>query len=321
MKWYPIKFTPILQEKIWGGTKLASFLNKKLDSDTVGESWEVSAVKDNISVVANGVLKLKTLQELLEIYNEEFVGKKVYKTFKNEFPLLIKFIDANDDLSVQLHPDDTLAKRRHNSFGKTEMWYIIHADRGSRLILGFKDGIEKESYQKSLQEKKILSILNEVPVKKGDAYLLPTGTIHAIGAGVLLAEVQQTSDVTYRVYDWDRVDTNGNARKLHIEEAIDAINFKNKGEKASYTVQKNSTTPMISCQYFTTNVLSLDKKTRMDYSKIDSFVIYMCVSGSAKLVNLDFKVDMKIGETVLIPAALNDFVIKTKGVKILEVFI
>ena len=321
MKWYPIKFTPILQEKIWGGTKLNSFFNKPSTLDNIGESWEISAVKNNISVVANGSLKGKTLQELLENLKDKLVGKSVYEVFKNEFPLLIKFIDANDDLSVQLHPNDILAKKRHDSFGKTEMWYIMHADKGSRLILGFKDGVTKATYETALQDKKLLETLNEVPVKKGDTYFLPTGTVHAIGSGILLAEVQQTSDVTYRVYDWDRVDENGNERDLHVAEALEAINFDYKGEKSNYKIKTGESVPMVNCNYFTTNILALTKKKRMEYAHIDSFVIYMCVSGSAKLVGLDFKVEIKMGETVLIPAALNDFIIKTKGVKLLEVFI
>ncbi len=320
MKWYPIKFTPILQEKIWGGTKLNSFLNKKSQTDNIGESWEISTVSNNVSIVANGSLKNKTLQELLETYAEEFVGKKVYKIFANKFPLLIKFIDANDDLSVQLHPNDELAKKRHNSFGKTEMWYIMHADKNARLILGFKEGITQEKYQKSLKSKELITVLNEVPVKNGDTYFLPTGTVHAIGSGVLLAEIQQTSDVTYRIYDWDRVDTKGNQRQLHLKEATEAINFNYKGEKVNYKPVVNKSVSMVSCKYFTINFLSINKKKLMNYTHVDSFVIYMCVYGSAKIIGLDFKVSITMGETVLIPAQLNEFVIKTKEVKLLEVF-
>ena len=321
MKSYPIKFIPILKHKIWGGKKLNKILNKESDASDIGESWEISTVDNDVSIIANGAYKNESLQVLLNKYKDKLVGKKVYRTFKNNFPLLIKFIDANTDLSVQLHPNDKLAMQRHKSFGKTEMWYIMQSDAASRLILGFKDGITSEDYQKHLNEKSIVSILNEVSVAEGDTYFLPTGTVHAIGAGILLAEIQQTSDITYRVYDWDRVDANGKERELHIEDAIEAINFEYKGQKSDYIQKENAAVNMVSCNYFTTNHLFLSANKKMNYTNLDSFVIYMCVSGCAKLCSIDFEVEITTGETVLLPASLGDFTIETTGVKFLEVFI
>ena len=321
MKSYPIKFTPILKHKIWGGKKLNQILHKESDANDIGESWEISAVDNDISVIANGCYKNQTLQVLLDEQKEKLVGKKVYRTFKNNFPLLIKFIDANTDLSVQLHPNDKLAMQRHKSFGKTEMWYIMQSESNSRLILGFKDGITSEDYQKHLKEKSIVSILNEVSVAEGDTYFLPTGTVHAIGSGILLAEIQQTSDITYRLYDWDRVDAFGNERALHIEDTIEAINFEYKGEKSDYIQEENGTVNLVRCNYFTTNHLYLTENKKMNYANLDSFVIYMCVFGTAELTSTDFTVKIITGETVLLPASLSEFTIETSGVKFLEVFI
>src|SRR6056297_3527835 len=214
---YPIKFNPILKEKIWGGKKLKSILNKQTNRDDLGESWEISGVTGNISVVANGEFKGFSLKDLLEEYKEKILGEKIYKEFDTDFPLLIKFIDANTELSVQLHPNDELAQQRHNSFGKTEMWYIMQADEGAKINIGFKESVSKEDYISRLEEGKIVELLNFEEVKKGDSFFINTGKVHAIGAGVLLAEIQQTSDVTYRIYDWDRTDDDGNSRELHTD--------------------------------------------------------------------------------------------------------
>lgn len=321
IKWYPIKFEPILKEKIWGGNKLHKVLDKPTLKENIGESWEISAVNGNVSIVTNGTLKGKSLKDLIIDHKEALVGKDVYRQFGNEFPLLIKFIDADTDLSVQLHPNDTLAQQRHQSFGKTEMWHIMQAEERSRLILGFENGTDASGYQQHLTNKTLPSILNEVPVKRGDTFFIPTGTVHAIGAGILLAEIQQTSDITYRVYDWDRVDTNGKGRTLHIEEAVDAINFRFKGEKSNYSRTKNVANQMVSCSYFTANYLDIDESRNIDNKDKDSFVIYMCTEGEAVLEGDGFKEHIKFGETVLIPSALKNFQINTSHVKLLEIFI
>jgi len=308
---YPIKFQPILKDKIWGGDKLVNKLNKKSNLKDIGESWEISDVKGDVSVVENGSLKGKSLKELLETYTSDLLGKNNFANFGTNFPLLIKFIDAKQDLSVQVHPNDALSKKRHNSFGKTEMWYIMQADPGSRLILGFNKTITAEDYVKLLEEKKIMSVLNDVPVTKGDAFFIETGTVHAIGAGIVLAEIQQTSDITYRIYDFDRVDDAGNERELHTELAIDALNFSDKiDNKRNYSSTKNELNNIVECEYFKTNFIPVEEVLELDYSVKDSFVIFMCVEGNAT-ISVDGTSEMiNFGETVLVPATAKNVTIK-----------
>ena len=321
---YPLKFKPILKEKIWGGEKLKNVLNKKTDKSNVGESWEISDVQGDTSIVSNGALEGKSLSELIVEFKEELVGEKVYRQFKNKFPLLIKFIDAAQPLSIQLHPNDKLAKERHNSFGKAEMWYIMQADPGSGLIVGFKKEVSKAEYLENLKNKTLTEILNFEPVKEGDVYFIPTGRVHAIKEGVLLAEIQQTSDITYRIYDWDRVDDQGNSRELHTELALDAIDYKVQDSyKTSYIKKLNNTVNIVDCQYFNTNIISFDKEVKIDYSNKDSFIIYMCVKGSAQILfNEANSEKISKGETLLIPASLKELTLKPDGyTEILEIYI
>lgn len=320
MKLYPLKFRPILKERLWGGTKLQDVLNKPLESDITGESWEISTVPGDISVVSNGNLSGKTLQELIDSFPKELLGKSVVERFGKEFPILIKFIDAKQDLSIQLHPNDELAKKRHGSFGKTEMWYIMDADEGANLIVGFNKDVTKEEYSKSLKEGKLLSLMNYEPVKKGDTFFINTGKIHAIGAGVMLAEIQQTSDITYRVFDFNRKDKNGKLRELHTELALDAMDYAQKDDfKVSYPKDINSVNKMVDCPYFKTNYLKFTKGVQQDISKRDSFTIYMCMDGSATIEN-NFGAETIIkGETVLIAAETDSILISTNGVELLEV--
>ncbi|NJY62385.1 mannose-6-phosphate isomerase [Salinimicrobium sp. CDJ15-81-2] len=319
---YPISFEPILKDKIWGGNKLKNILNKNSNREDIGESWEISGVRGDISVVANGPLKGKTLNDLLEEYKERLLGEKNFKKFGAEFPLLIKFIDAKTELSVQLHPHDDIAKERHNSFGKTEMWYIMQADEGAEINVGFKKSISKEEYLQYLNSGKITELLNFEKVKKGDSFFINTGKVHAIGAGVLLAEIQQTSDITYRIYDWDRVDSEGKARDLHTDLALDAINFEKKEDfRNEYTRVQNHSTNVASCEYFTTNFLPVSGYITKNYSHLDSFVIYMCVSGEAE-VTVDGNSEKIVqGQTLLIPAENNQVQITSEDVELLEVFV
>ncbi len=308
---YPIKFQPILKDKIWGGDKLVNNLNKKSNLKDIGESWEISDVEGDVSVVENGPLKGRSLKELLETYKGDLLGKNNFANFGTNFPLLIKFIDAKQDLSVQVHPNDELSKMRHNSFGKTEMWYIMQADEGSRLILGFNKTITAEDYVKLLEEKKIMSVLNDVPVEKGDAFFIETGTVHAIGAGIVLAEIQQTSDITYRIYDFDRVDDAGNERELHTELAIDALNFSDKIDtERNYSSTKNSLNEVVKCEYFKTNFIPVEGALELDYSATDSFVIFMCVEGNATISVEGTTETINFGETILIPATAKNVIIK-----------
>jgi len=318
---YPIKFHPILKDKIWGGQKLSNYLNKDSTSNEVGESWEISDVDGNTSIVSNGNLKGKSLKQLIDIYNSDLVGKKNYQKFGNKFPLLIKFIDAKQDLSIQLHPNDKLAKERHNSFGKTEMWHVMQADENSNLIVGFNQKVTPEKYLQHLENKTLTEILNFDKVKKGDTYFIEVGRVHAIGAGVMLAEIQQTSDITYRVYDWDRVDAQGNSRELHNDLAIDAIDFNMKDNfRVEYSKVANTSNAMVSCPYFTTNYLCLDNEISRANDK-DSFMIYICTEGQVNITG-DFGLEtLKKGETVLMPASIKNFKLQSDFAELLEVYI
>lgn len=319
---YPLKFRPILKEKIWGGNKLITLLHKESDKENIGESWEISNVKDNVSVVANGKLKGHTLNDLMVLYRDDFLGKAVFSKFSYEFPLLIKFIDAKEALSIQLHPNDELAKKRHDSFGKTEMWYVMQADAAGELIVGFKNQSSKEQYLQHLKKKTLLEILNVDKVDAGDVYFIPTGRIHAIGAGVLLAEIQQTSDITYRIYDWDRQDDKGNYRELHTDLALDAINYKaERSYKTNYSKTLNEASEVVDCQYFTTNIIPVKGSVVVNHSNKDSFVIYMCVSGSATVKAGEEEVSLNQGETTLIPAILKNVEIDAENAELLEVYI
>ncbi|RKS21733.1 mannose-6-phosphate isomerase [Flavobacterium endophyticum] len=316
---YPLVFEPILKERIWGGTKLKTIFNKPITSEITGESWELSTVQGDVSRISEGEYQGKLLSELLSQFPAEILGTKIHEKFGTEFPLLFKFIDAKEDLSIQVHPNDELAKKRHNSFGKTEMWYVMQADEGARIVVGFKEKSSREDYLKNLENKTLLSILKEIPVKKGDVFFLETGTIHAIGAGIVIAEIQQTSDITYRVYDWDRVDAEGKSRELHIDLALDAIHYDTADAKREYAQEANKSNPAVSCPYFTTNYLPLSGKISVSNSE-DSFRVYMCMEGEFQLDYEGKAWNYKKGDTILIPAGLKDFTLEGTAV-LLEIYI
>ena len=319
---YPLKFHPILKERLWGGTKLKEVLNKSIESDSTGESWELSGVEGDISIVSNGELSGTSLQQLIDKHAEDLLGKSVIERFGKEFPILIKFIDAKQDLSVQLHPNDKLAKERHNSLGKTEMWYVLDADENANLIVGFNRDVSREYYAESIKKGTLLSLLNYEQVIKGDSFFINTGKVHAIGAGILLAEIQQTSDVTYRIFDFNRKDKNGNLRELHTDLALDAIDYKRKEDfKVNYGSDVNKENKMVDCPYFKTDYLHLTDNWKQDVSKRDSFTIFMCVSGAARITNENGTVDIKKGETVLVPASSKSLSIITDNTELLEVTI
>ncbi|MFT7251476.1 MAG: mannose-6-phosphate isomerase [Flavobacterium sp.] len=309
MKLYPLKFAPILKERIWGGTKLKTYLNKPISSDITGESWEISSVPNDISVVNNGFLKGKNVNQLIELYSNEFLGSEVLSRFGTEFPLLFKFIDAKQDLSIQVHPNDELAKKRHNSFGKAEMWYVMQADENARLIVGFKENSNPDEYKKALENKNLVAILNEVEVKAGDVFFLETGTIHAIGAGILIAEIQQTSDITYRVYDFDRVDATGNQRELHTELALDALNYNTTKTHVAYDFKINTSNKVVHCDYFKTNIIPLVDVYHWKKTK-EAFTVLMCTQGEFELEYNNNISKYKMGDTVLFPAILDEVMLK-----------
>lgn len=324
---YPLKFKPILKDKIWGGTRIKSLLGIDFAPlPNCGEAWVLSGVEGNQTGIVNGYLSGNELNELVEIYMGDLVGDAVYERFGNEFPILVKFIDAADYLSIQVHPDDELAAKRNIGYGKSEMWYIMDADPGSTLISGFSRKIEKEAYIEHLNNKTLRDVLNEEKVERGDVFYMPAGRVHALGPGIFLAEIQQTSDTTYRIYDWDRVDSEGKSRELHIEEALDAIDFNVYDDyKAKYEAKQNGSVNLVTSPFFTTNLIKLDKALGKDYSELDSFVIYICVSGSVTLVHpgsTEPQVSLVQGEAVLIPATIDRVdIIPSSASEILEVYI
>ncbi len=305
---YPIKFSPIVKPKLWGG-----------------ESWQISGVEGDVSVAANGFLEGNTLEELLEVYMGDIVGDSVYERFGNEFPLLIKFIDARDRLSVQVHPNDELAAERHNSFGKTEMWYVLDSEPGARLVNGFNRSVTKDEYLDALASGQLEGILNSVEVKPGNVFFIPAGRVHAIGAGLSIAEIQQTSDVTYRIYDYERRDAEGNLRELHTDLAVDAIDYEYHDDfRTDYTAKKGEAVNVVDCKYFTTNVFTLDKPVEKDFPELDSFIIYMCTEGGCRIEYDDLRssVTLKKGETVLVPAVIKNLCFFPDGdTTLLEVYV
>tara|TARA_B110000902_G_scaffold266261_1_gene353316 strand:+ start:553 stop:1530 length:978 start_codon:yes stop_codon:yes gene_type:complete len=318
-----LKFKPILKDKIWGGEKLATLLNKQSARKDIGESWEISDVEGDTSIVVNGELKGQNLKQLIAEFKADLVGEKIYTHFGEKFPLLIKFIDAKEALSIQLHPHDDLAKKRHNSFGKTEMWYVMQADEKANLIVGFQKEVTSKEYIKHLENKTLLDILNVDEVENGDVYFIPTGRVHAIGAGVLLAEIQQTSDITYRIYDWDRPNPDGTFRDLHTEQAIDAIDYSAQNSyKTVYSKEQNKASEIVSCPYFTTNVLPINGEVFINHEEKDSFVIYMCVAGNVEFKYQNQIEKLQMGETILIPNCIQNISVSSdEKSELLEVYI
>jgi len=321
---YPMKFKPVFKEKIWGGTKIKTVLGMDYAPlANCGEVWALSGVEGNTSEVANGFLEGNELNELIEVYMGDLVGDAVYEKFGIEFPILIKFIDANDYLSIQVHPDDELAIKRKIGYGKSEMWYILQADENAELISGFNQKVDKKSYKTQLENKSLRQILNIEKVKKDEVYYIPAGRVHALGPGLLLAEIQQTSDTTYRIYDWDRLDDKGNPRQLHLEEALDAIDFEvYDNYKTNYKHALNKTVNVVATPFFTTNILQLDKKLEKNYEELDSFVIFVCTQGRGELHYGTEKLDFKKGEVVLLPANIRKIqLLPLEEIKLLEVYI
>jgi mannose-6-phosphate isomerase len=317
----PLKFKPIFKYRIWGGEQLKEVLHKEYTEENIGESWELSGVAGDVSVVSEGSYKGKSLTDLIDSYREDLLGASVMKRFGMEFPILIKFIDAAKDLSIQVHPNDELAKQRHQSFGKTEMWYVIQADKQANLIVGFKEGVTQEHFQEALKKQQLESLLNYHKVQKGAAFLIPTGTIHAIGAGVMLAEIQQTSDVTYRVYDFNRKDKDGNTRELHTELALDALNYQGvDGFKQVYREEVNKSNSIVDSPYFITKYLPIKDVYEMDLSQRDSFTILMAVNGNSKIKYGVKTYELNYGETILIPASLNHLTLEGAST-LLEIYL
>lgn len=336
MSLYPLKFTPIIKSKIWGGERLEKLYDKiyqiernggvisdeeKRDGK-FGESWEISDIEGDISVVNNGYLAENDLREMIELYMGDLVGDPIYNRFGLGFPLLIKFIDANEDLSVQVHPDDELAYQLYGQQGKNELWYVVDCEPGAGLYVGFKKGVKRADYEKAVKEGYVDKLLVFYPVQKGDTFFIPAGTVHAIGKGVMVAEIQQASDCTYRIFDWNRTDDNGNQRELHCAEALQAIHFNDKYEyKLEYEEKENSSSKLFRSKYFNINILNFEKPIQKVYVNIESFIIYMCIEGEVHLFNDDIHEVIYAGETILVPAILPDINLVPNGKsKVLEIY-
>ncbi len=321
---YPLVFSPILKPILWGGNKICSFKEITPEQDGIGESWEISHVKNNVSVVSNGSLKGKSLDDLMETYGVDLLGKEVYKRFGKSFPLLIKFIDAKDTLSIQVHPNDRLARERYNSNGKTEMWYVIDAASDTSLYLGFTNPLTPEEYVKSVGDNSFIDKLVKYDVHAGDVFYIPAGRVHSIGAGCFIVEIQQTSDITYRIYDFDRKDTQGNSRELHAELAKDAIDYGiYPNDKLKYIPKKNTIQHLVDCSHFTTNLIDIEENKTINLKERDSFSIYICTQGKLFLTD-DLGNEMMIhqGQTVLIPAITQSITFKpSEECKLLETYI
>jgi len=321
---YPLKFEPILKEKIWGGHILANQYGKNENKlKNIGESWELSAFPGDLSVVSNGFLAGNNIGEIIEVYMGDIVGDELYDLFGNEFPLLIKLIEAKEVLSVQVHPGDEQARRIHNSNGKTEMWYILQSEKDARIYTGFSKPVSKEEYIRSLNNGTIQDILNYEIAEPGDTFFTPAGRIHAIGAGIVLAEIQQTSDLTYRIYDWGRKNKDGSERELHTALAIETIDFSAAGKvKIKKPLSENITENLVRNKYFTTNILNFNEPLDKDYNQIDSFIVYLCTEGRFIIRYGDNTGIVTKGETVLLPAMLKNVILDPEPeATVLEIYI
>jgi mannose-6-phosphate isomerase len=321
---YPLKFETVLKEKVWGGNALAERYNKKSEgTGKIGESWELSAVSDNQSVISNGFLAGNNLEEIIEVYMGDITGDSIYEKFGNEFPLLIKFIEAREDLSIQVHPGNELAKKRHNAYGKTEMWYILESEKGSKIYTGFIEGVTKEKYEKALADGTLADLLNTENPEAGDTFFTPAGRVHAIGAGIVLVEIQQTSDITYRIFDWNRKGSGKEKRELHTELALEAIDFKATGKnKLKREPELNKAVNLVNCEFFNTSLIYFNRPINRDYFIIDSFVVYICIEGEFEIRWDGESERVTKGETVLLPAMIKEVILVPAGeARLLEIFI
>ena len=299
------KFEPILKTLIWGS-----------------ESWQLSGVTGNVSTVCEGPEQGRSLAELLCEQHERLVGRRNYDRYGDTFPLLIKFIDAHQPLSVQVHPNDELARARHNSFGKTEMWYVLHAEKGASLYAGFNRLLDPDTYCRMVADGSITDALAKHELQEGDVFFLPAGRVHSIGGGITIAEIQQTSDITYRIYDYGRLDKNGNPRELHTELAKDAIDYEVKSDyRTHYLPCPNRPVELVNCNYFTTSLLDIDKPILFDHAALDSFVIYMCLDESCEFTDGKGQTTLlTAGQTLLVPASNDRLSLRPVGTaKLLEV--
>lgn len=322
---YPLKFKPVFDSRIWGGDRIRTVLGLDFGPlDRCAEAWVLSGVEGKQTVVSNGFLAGNELNELVEIYMDDLVGGRAYETYGDTFPLLIKFIDARDWLSVQVHPDDELARKRGMANGKTEMWYVIDAEPGSRLISGFRSKVTPKQFLEHLDQKTLSEVLNYEPVSAGDVFFMPAGRIHSLGPGILLAEIQQTSDATYRVYDWDRTDAAGKSRELHTAEAMEAIDFNVYPDyRSAYARNPGGTSQLVSCPYFSVDLLELAQPLQKNFEELDSFVVLLCLEGGLVMKTPGSeRIPLKKGELALVPATIDIIELYPEKVaKLIEIYL
>jgi len=319
---YPLKFDPIYKERVWGGSKLRDRYERMSPAGRpIGESWEISGVEGDVSVVAGGYLAGNELNELIEVYMGDLVGDRVYERFGEEFPVLVKLLDTRELLSIQVHPDNALAAARHGAYGKTELWYVLEADPGAYLYLGFNRPVGREEFLDRLENHTLPEVMNRIEPKPGQVYFVPAGTIHSIGPGMLIAEIQQTSDITYRVYDWGRTDADGNPRALHVSLALDALEYNRTARPelpcAPWT---GGVVPVCSCAEFAVELIDLDGRLEREHGDLDSFTIYLCLEGEAIVECAGGAESLLATETALIPAEFDTVSLAGKG-KLLEIYI
>jgi mannose-6-phosphate isomerase len=321
---YPLKFETVLKEKVWGGKALVKNYNKKpATSALIGESWEISAVSGLQSIVSNGFLAGNNIEEIIEVYMGDITGDSIYEKFGNEFPLLIKFIEAREDLSIQVHPGNALAKERHNAYGKTEMWYILECEKEAKIYTGFRNGVTKENYQKAVADGTVPDLMNIEMAEPGDTFFTPAGRVHAIGAGIVLVEIQQTSDITYRIFDWNRKDKGTEKRELHTDLALDAIEFNDSEiNRIKKEPELNKSVNLVSCDFFTTDLIRFNTALKKEYYFNDSFVVYICLEGEFNIVWDGESINAVKGETILLPAQIKEVELRPAGeARLLEIYI
>jgi len=305
---YPLKFKPIYKSKVWGGDRIKKIKNDKNIPEKCGESWEISGVQNDISVVSNGFLKGNTIEEVIDIYMSEIVGEKVFEKFGYEFPILVKIIEAKENLSVQVHPDDAIAEERHHARGKSEIWYILDSEKDAKLISGFNKDTSFNKMLKAIEEKKLENILNQPVTKPSEVYYMPAGRVHSLGHGNLILEIQETSDITYRIYDYGRTD-----RELHLNLAEEVIDYKKTEDfKTDYERKPDKSNQIIKNKHFTINFLPVMNSLEKDYYQLDSFVVYYCINGELIIKYADDNTVIKAGETILLPASLKNVVLIPK---------
>lgn len=322
---YPLKFLPLFKQRVWGGNKIAKELGVDYSPlPSCGELWCLSGLPEQETVVANGFLAEATISEVIEMYTDELLGEENYAEFGLDFPLLLKILDANDNLSVQVHPDDDYAQKHALGNGKNEMWYVLQADKDAQIFNGFNKNMTKAEIINRVRDNNLVEVLNCTNAEKGDLFYIPAGLVHSLGKGCLVAEVQQSSDTTYRMYDWGRTDKDGKARTLHLEQALQVIDLKgrNHNGKVHYHRDNDKTNNMLTTPYFTVNHIHCLQGLKKDYSGLDSFVIYFCVGGAGLIETESGRIPLNAGEAMMLPAICQAASIQPKGsIEILEIFI